>query len=158
MRIIRKAAEVFESLLETIKGRIPDHNFYFSMVLQPLLPSFGAHSAARGGNMMGLDRIRDDCILLVWAVEVETPELNATVGAPALKGAIGEIEAFARSVGGDVGFRYLNYSDGTQDPLASYGEDNIRKMKEAARKFDPEEVFQRRVPGGFKISKVADPE
>lgn len=108
--------------------------------------------------MMGLERIRDDCILLVWAVEVETPELNATVGAPALKGAIGEIEAFARSVGGDVGFRYLNYSDGTQDPLASYGEDNIRKMKEVARKFDPEQVFQKRVPGGFKISKVADPE
>ncbi len=104
--------------------------------------------------MMGLDRIKEDCILLVWAIEVDTPELNATVGAPALKAAIDEIETYARSVDGDVAFRYLNYCDGTQDPLGSYGEENIRLMREAAAKFDPEGVFQSRVPGGFKISRV----
>ncbi|KAL4914325.1 hypothetical protein BDW62DRAFT_220218 [Aspergillus aurantiobrunneus] len=132
LRIILKAAEVFETLVETLKEQIPDHNFYFSMVLQPLPASFGAQSAARGGNMMGLDRIKDDCVLLVWAVEVDTPELNAVIGAPALKGAIDHIEMYARSVDGDVGFRYLNYCDGTQDPLGSYGEENIRRMREAA--------------------------
>ncbi|KAL2857738.1 hypothetical protein BJY01DRAFT_242160 [Aspergillus pseudoustus] len=106
-RIILKAASVFEALISTLKSQIPDENFYFSMVLQPLPTSFGPHSAARGGNMLGLDRIKDDCVLLVWAFEVDTAELNVTVGAPALKGAIDEISAYAASVGGDVGFRYL---------------------------------------------------
>jgi hypothetical protein len=49
---------------------------------------------------------------------------------------------------------YLDYADITQNPLASYGAENVKKMKEAAKKYDPSEVFQKLVPGGFKISKV----
>ncbi|KAL4888261.1 hypothetical protein BDV59DRAFT_211229 [Aspergillus ambiguus] len=130
LRIILKAAEIFEATVEKVKKQIPDHNFYFSMVLQPLPLSFGQHSIARGGNMLGLDHIKDDCILLVWAIEVETPEISAAVGFPALKSAISDIEAYASSVGGDVGFRFLNYCDGSQEPLKSYGEE-----KQSARRF-----------------------
>ncbi|KAI9371227.1 hypothetical protein BJX61DRAFT_543876 [Aspergillus egyptiacus] len=151
LRIILKAAEVFEATVEKVKEQIPDHNFYFSMVLQPLPRSFGQHSIARGGNMMGLDHIKDDCILLVWAIEVNTPDISAAVGFPALKAAISNIEAYASSVGGDVGFRYLNYCDGSQEPFKSYGEENVLKMRAAAAKYDPTGVFQSRVPGGFKI-------
>ena len=52
---------------------------------------------------------------------------------------------------GAVDFRYLNYCHGTQDPLRSYGEESLRKMREAAAKYDPAGIFQTRVPGGFKI-------
>lgn len=38
----------------------------------------------------------------------------------------------------------------------SYGAENVAKMRAAAKKYDPEQVFQIRVPGGFKISKVKD--
>ncbi|KAF9882285.1 FAD binding domain-containing protein [Colletotrichum karsti] len=153
-RIIQKAANVFEDRIEKMKAQIPDHDFHFSMVLQPLPASFGKHSAVRGGNMFGLERIKEDCVLLVWAIEVDTQELRNSVGFPTLKGGIDEIEAFAKSVNGDVGFRYLNYCDGSQDPLGSYGEENVRKMREAAERYDPAGVFQTRVPGGFKISNV----
>ncbi|KAE9577627.1 hypothetical protein CGMCC3_g6104 [Colletotrichum fructicola] len=153
-RISQKAADVFESLVKMMKDQVTDHDFVFQMVLQPLPVSFGKHSAVRGGNMFGLEHIKDDCVLLVWTVEVATPELRTTVAFPALKGAIDEIEAYAKSVNGDVKFRYLNYCDASQDPLGSYGEENVRKMREAAEKYDPAGVFQRRVPGGFKISKA----
>lgn len=53
-----------------------------------------------------------------------------------------------------VKFRYLNYSDVSQDPLSTYGEDNIKQMRKVAAKYDPIGIFQRLVPGGFKISKV----
>lgn len=76
---------------------------------------------------------------------------------PICKAANQEIEHFAKTIGGDVGFLYLNYCDGSQDPLGSYGAENIRKMKDAAAKYDPTGVFQRKVPGGFKISKVKSP-
>ncbi|KAK7755544.1 hypothetical protein SLS62_002478 [Diatrype stigma] len=153
-RIVKKTADVFEKMGEKLRGLIPAGDFYISLVLQPLPTTFGAHSAARGGNMFGLDRIADDCVLLVAAVEVATPEISETIGFPALRDAIAEIEAYAESVAGNVGFRYLNYCDGSQDPFATYGADNIRKMKDAAAKYDPTGVFQTRVPGGFKISKV----
>lgn len=54
----------------------------------------------------------------------------------------------------NVEFRYLNYSDISDDPLGTYGDDNVKKMREVANKYDPTGVFQTRVPGGFKISKV----
>lgn len=153
-RIIQKAADVFEGLVKMMKGQVPDHDFAFQMVLQPLPVSFGKHSAIRGGNMFGLEHIKDDCVLLVLTVEVATPELRTTVAFSALKGAIDEIEAYAKSVDGDVTFRYLNYCDASQDPLGSYGEGNVRKMREAAEKYDPAGIFPKRVPGGFKISKA----
>lgn len=53
-----------------------------------------------------------------------------------------------------MGFRYLNYSDISQDPLSTYGEDNFKRMREVAMKYDPTGVFQTRVPGGFKLSKA----
>ncbi|KAF3057407.1 Bifunctional solanapyrone synthase [Daldinia childiae] len=153
-RIIKKAAEVFESLASELKRQIPDGNFYISMVLQPLPTSFSRHSVARGGNMFGIERLQDDCVLLVAAVEVETPEISSQVGFPALKAAIAEIKSYARSLNSDIEFLYLNYCDGSQNPFSTYGKENIKKMKEAAAKYDPTGVFQTRVPGGFKISKV----
>ena len=140
--------------MEKLKTQVPDGDFSSMMVLQPLLASFGQHAAARGGNMLELERIKEDCVLLVWSVEVATMELNKRVVSPALKAAVNEIEAFAVSLGADSGFLYLNYCDGSQNPLASYGEENVRKMREVAAKYDPEGVFQTRVPGGFKISRV----
>lgn len=48
-------------------------------------------------------------------------------------------------------FEYLNYAHPSQRPLESYGIENFERLKEVSRKFDPEGVFQRLVPGGFKL-------
>ena len=54
----------------------------------------------------------------------------------------------------DVDFVYLNYADASQDPLGSYGSENMRFMKDGAEEYDPNGFWQERVPGGFKISRV----
>jgi len=64
------------------------------------------------------------------------------------------IREYAESIGADYPYLYLNYADNTQDPLASYGSASVKKMKAAAKKYDPAGVFQKLVPGGFKISNV----
>jgi len=68
---------------------------------------------------------------------------------------VDRIRAYAVSIGANNPYLYLDYADITQDPLASYGAENVKKMKAAAKKYDPQGVFQNLVPGGFKISKVA---
>ena len=68
---------------------------------------------------------------------------------------VNRIRAYAVSISADNPYLYLDYADNTQDPLASYGAENVKKMKAAAKKYDPLGVFQKLVPGGFKISKVA---
>lgn len=52
-----------------------------------------------------------------------------------------ELAAYAKSLSTDNEFIYLDYADAGQDPLASYGAENVRKMKGAARRYDPGEVF-----------------
>jgi hypothetical protein len=49
---------------------------------------------------------------------------------------------------------YLPYAKALQDPLGSYGADNVRYMKEVSRRYDPTRFFQRMVPGGFKVDRV----
>ena len=38
--------------------------------------------------------------------------------------------------------------------MESYGEENFEFIRQAAAKYDPTAVFQERVPGGWKISRV----
>lgn len=68
---------------------------------------------------------------------------------------IDRIRDYAENIGADCPYLYLDYAYDNQDPLASYGAENVEKMKAAAAKYDPSEVFQHLVPGGFKISKVS---
>ncbi len=46
---------------------------------------------------------------------------------------------------------YQNYAGKGQDVFDGYGEENRKRLREIRGKYDPEEVFERLVPGGFKI-------
>ncbi|OTA97944.1 hypothetical protein M434DRAFT_391554 [Hypoxylon sp. CO27-5] len=153
-RIIHKTVDAYKALLEELRKSIPDNNFSVNMVFQPLLASWAQHSEARGGNVLGLDGMSEDCVVLVVGLEVETLELLKDVSEPGLKRMFDEVESFAKSLDKNVDFLYLNYCDGSQDPIQGYGKENIEKMKEASAKYDPARIFQERVPGGFKISKA----
>ena len=48
-------------------------------------------------------------------------------------------------------FVYLNYANQAQNPIATYGRENVAGLKKAAERYDPRGVFQRQVPGGFKL-------
>lgn len=100
--------------------------------------------------MLGVDRIQEKALLLITSIQVETWQLAQAI-LPKFKAGLAEIEAYAQTLGADIEFRYSNYCDGSQDPFASYGEENIRHMRDVSRKYDPHRVFQLRVPGGFKV-------
>ena len=57
----------------------------------------------------------------------------------------------AREMGLLHNFVYLNYANQVQDPITSYGRENVAGLKKAAERYDPRGVFQRQVPGGFKL-------
>lgn len=66
--------------------------------------------------------------------------------------ALVKIESRARAKGLLQKFQYLNYAAPYQKPLASYGAGNLAFLKEVSKRYDPEGVFQTRVPGGFKLA------
>lgn len=61
------------------------------------------------------------------------------------------LEACAEAQGLLLRFQYLNYAAPFQTPLESYGEENLRFLRAVSEKYDPKGVFQKRVPGGFKL-------
>lgn len=48
-------------------------------------------------------------------------------------------------------YRFFNDAAPGQQPLQSYGKESYDRLKTASEKYDPEGVFQRIVPGGFKL-------
>lgn len=104
--------------------------------------------------MTGLDKYPHDAILLQVSVSFKSADLVewARERAEAL---LEEVRTFA---GKDrlSDWLYLNYADASQSALEGYGPENVRKIREVAAKYDPEGVFQRLCPGGFKVSAVKE--
>ncbi|KAI0601066.1 FAD-binding domain-containing protein [Biscogniauxia sp. FL1348] len=69
--------------------------------------------------------------------------------------ALNNIVTRAKSVSEERGlfhpFLYMNYASQWQDPIAGYGAENKGKLLKIAKKYDPEEVFQKLHPGYFKL-------
>ena len=46
---------------------------------------------------------------------------------------------------------YLNYAAGGQDVMGGYGSESLERLRKMSREVDPGGLFQRGVPGGFKL-------
>lgn len=66
----------------------------------------------------------------------------------------GIAESTAKANGTYLPFVYANYASRDQNPLRSYGTENLAKLKEIARRFDPEGVFQKLQNGGWLLSRA----
>ncbi|KAK7952815.1 FAD binding domain-containing protein [Apiospora aurea] len=125
-RVVDKATELYQQLLDETQGAMGDVDRIIFVFQQ--LPKHYAQKNA-GGNAEALFQSK---------IAALTKEL----------------EAFAEAIGAATRWRYVNYVNPKQDPLKSYGAENIAFMKRVAAKYDPQGFFQTRVPGGFKISHV----
>lgn len=65
---------------------------------------------------------------------------------------IRQMTAHAKEIGADNEYIYLNYADGSQNPLRSSGDENLELIRRVARKYDRTGVFQTQVPGGYKAT------
>ncbi|KAI0205335.1 hypothetical protein F4808DRAFT_473377 [Astrocystis sublimbata] len=161
-RIVAKAAELHQAVVDKLTMLVPDGDFITQCVFQPLPRIFGQMSTQSGGNVIGIDRQPHNGLLWLAIVRVRTPELDKHAYSLVREWvrAVREFAASAANIEGGDGnlpWIYLNYADKTQDPLSSYGWENVKRMKEAAAKYDPREVFQTLCPGGFKLSTVGLP-
>ncbi len=53
-------------------------------------------------------------------------------------------------------YKYLNYADGSQDVIGGYGNKSVNRLRKVSKRYDPRGVFQRQVPGGFKLFTLAE--
>ncbi|KAI0000601.1 hypothetical protein F4779DRAFT_622508 [Xylariaceae sp. FL0662B] len=67
------------------------------------------------------------------------------------KALLNKTEADSAVRGLAVAYKYMNYAFSFQDPISSYGPENKRLLQEVSKKYDPEGIFQKGFPGGFKL-------
>jgi len=125
------------------------------MFFQPFPSYLGNIGQRNGGNMLGLERLPSNAILWVAGIAIKNGDDAAVAFAQAeLSAMTGRLQDFASREEGLANFVYLNYADASQDPLGSYGQENLAFMKDVARQYDPHGFWQHRVPGGFKVARA----
>lgn len=149
--ILKKALSLHEQLITDIKELASDRYFATSCVLQPIPSYFGEIGARKGGNVLGLDTTKSNAVLCLFTIDVDDVLMEVPVRSVAAK-SMNELEMFAKSRGGEMSWRYINYADKSQNPLTSYGAKNIEFMEQVARKYDPGQLFQRQQPGSHTLS------
>ncbi|KAL4904111.1 hypothetical protein BDW74DRAFT_168558 [Aspergillus multicolor] len=123
--------------------------------MQPF-PALLANASQEPGNanVLGLERMsgQDHLVFMLfldWQDEADDA-LFYDLG----YGVIDKVKAYTQDIGVDSDYIYMNYAGRDQNPLRGYGDENLEFLRAVARKYDPFGVFQRQVPGGFKISKA----
>ncbi|KAK9783653.1 hypothetical protein SCAR479_00212 [Seiridium cardinale] len=153
-RIVVKASELHDQLVEELKETVPDGNFITQCLFQPLPTLFAENSSSTGGNIMGVEQHSHDGLIFLAAAMFSTADQEA-LAYPKVKSWVETVKKYAATIdGGNLEWTYLNYADESQGPLRSYGEENVRMMKAVSARYDPQQVFQKLCPGGFKISSV----
>ncbi|KAL4999586.1 hypothetical protein BDV10DRAFT_184218 [Aspergillus recurvatus] len=148
--ILKKAVEIQERLIGEVKKVAKSDEWNIKSLYQPLPGFFAEIGRKKGGNVLGLDEGRDYILDLLWLTwdHVDDTALFDWVG----KMFMGELDDFAQSAGGDYPYDYLNYAADSQNPLRSYGEENLDFLKTLAKEPDPQGIFQTQLHGGFKVS------
>ncbi|GAB7362644.1 hypothetical protein MBLNU230_g2953t1 [Neophaeotheca triangularis] len=125
-------------------------NLLFSLSFQPLPTVIQATEAQNGGNSLGLDEsdgnLFNALLSAGWDDEADD-ELVRTHARTLFERANAE----ADELGIRNSYIYLNYADRWQDPIEGYGAEVKERLETVSEKYDPRGIFQRLVPGGFKL-------
>lgn len=162
-RIMKRATDVHERLVADLQSYVTDGDFITQCIFQPVPSIVAQRTKAAGGNIMGTERITENAVLFSYSAMMRTAE-QATWVYPKLKKGVEEIRGFAAGVEGEGGegggkggkggltdWLYMNYADSSQNVLGSYGVENVEELRRVAARYDPERVFQKLCPGGWKI-------
>ncbi|KAH8175230.1 FAD binding domain-containing protein [Sarocladium implicatum] len=151
-RILTFMADGLEKVVAKLQAASPGTNFEMILQFQPVTQHMVEIGKENGGNVLGLeDRVVDEpSIMWMILLTSETAE-DQEVLAPIYFAFREECEQYAKDIDVDLDWQFLNYANGNQDPLRSYGEESIAFMKATSQKYDPEGMFQKLRKTGFHI-------
>ena len=152
-RIIWYAQEKHKALITALEAAVSAGNFLSTQCqFQPITKTMVDHS--NGQNVLGLERhvANGPGILFLMYVTVGTAADEA-VALPLVQAYHEDLNRYASSLGINWNWTYLDYANLHQDPIATFGDENIKKMRKASAKYDPQGVFQNLRGSGFKIPK-----
>ncbi|MCJ1401397.1 hypothetical protein MMC11_004610 [Xylographa trunciseda] len=147
LALLSRVFDIADILLKPLKNK---HGLRYAMAYQAIPTCVMSHSLASGGNALGLDPEDGNLVLIFldisWKDSIDDEIMNKQAGS-----FLKQVETLAASSGMLHKWKYLNYAAQWQDPIAGYGHENRERLRAASRKYDPGQVFQKQVPGGYKL-------
>ncbi|RDW85408.1 hypothetical protein BP5796_03733 [Coleophoma crateriformis] len=141
------AVQIFNS---TLSQYIDASGLVSSLVMQPIPAAISSKSATSGGNSLGIDPAEGPLVLCLLTTThfLEGDDDRIAVAHLEFED---RLESAAKKLDAHHPFQYLNYASQYQDPIRSYGEASNQNMEATSIKYDPRGLFQKCVPGGFKL-------
>ncbi|KAF2488555.1 FAD-binding domain-containing protein [Lophium mytilinum] len=140
---------------ETLATLKDSEGFIFSFNFQPLTEALLQNSANAGGNSMNISP--DDGPLLVVLLN---PVWNLAADDERIISGVSSLLATFKNLASEKGmlhrYIFINYAYEKEDVFKGFGDESQRRLKAASEKWDPEGIFQKAVPGGFKVSSTWD--
>lgn len=147
-------AKFFDLANATVQSIQNVQTLTFSLSFQPEPePVLVPLSNAQGGNSLGLTASDGDLVNVLLTIQWSQPSDDAAIKAAA-QSLFSQAETFSKANGFYNPYLYLNYAAEWQDPLAGYGQDSLNFLKQVSRRYDPRQLFQKQVPGGFKLDNA----
>lgn len=145
--------DTFYSNLPTLYATIPTDNIVvIQLNWQPIGDLWLSASADNGvgGTPLGLDASKGTYLAYAEVVEWIGSEYDQFVYEWTANTTYA-INNATQAAGLYDPFNYMGDASGFQEIYAGYGESNQQRLLDISRQYDPERVFQKLLPGGFKI-------
>lgn len=139
-------------MFDIVNGTIYDFNLpggvAWSIAFEPLPTVFLAPGA--GKNVLGTTPADGNQMIFLTSPFWTDSSADAEVHAKTTE-ILTKVNAAAEKAGLLRQFEYANYADYSQQPFEGYGQSNVEFLLQTSKQYDPNGVFQKRVPGGFKL-------
>ncbi|OTB02610.1 hypothetical protein M426DRAFT_322532 [Hypoxylon sp. CI-4A] len=115
---------------------------------QPISSSAVLAGQANGGNALGLQPVNQTWLVLDvgwWSPEDDELANNYTASI------IDKVDNASKASNNYIDYIFMNDASADQPVIEHYGQENVAKLKETAKKYDPNGVFQTLASGGFKL-------
>ncbi|CAO1599552.1 hypothetical protein XANCAGTX0491_003274 [Xanthoria calcicola] len=144
--------QVFQIANTTLQTFANASGLVYTLAYEPLPSVITSHGAANAGspNAFGLDPDAGPQVIALQSIQWAHATDDATINEAARR-IWTQADELAVKMGLQRKWIYLNYADRDQDPIGSYGSENVGKLQAVSRKYDPTGLFQMNVPGGFKL-------
>ncbi|KAL1959377.1 hypothetical protein VTO42DRAFT_2180 [Malbranchea cinnamomea] len=148
-----RMVDFFMEEVENIKSKVSDISALKPVIaFQPIPTTITSHMSKNGGNPLGLSPA-DGPLLLVQFNWAWMSDQDDAVVLGAIDNILNRSNALATQMGLSNDYIYQNYAAPNQKPFASYGAENVKKLRKVQSKYDPCRVMERLQPGGFKLDQ-----
>lgn len=141
---------IFDIANRTVQPLVDVPDLAYAISFQPMPTAITSKAKSRGGSSLGLDDSDGNLFNLLLGVSWDASADDARIERQS-KELFEKAEVEAKKLGLYNKYVYLNYAASWQDPISGYGTANKARLQTVSKKYDPRGVFQKQVPGGFKL-------